>query len=372
MSDAAPSSPLSALLGNLGQHAAVLKELGYDEVADFDKVGNEELAVLKSTLIERGVPAGHVGRLERLFLSKRPQPKVEPPPPPITPPVPPPQEPPPQASGETHTPAAEAVAAAAAEPLDDLKPVDLTQWPKVKEFLDNANGRTIFGCGPTKASVVLSPHEVAMNQAAVDLLRAKPQLLGWEGRLPKKGDLITACRALVEESGYNFVKGTSRSKDAKTPPSGSATGGSAGGKAPVRVVVSRDQRELRLLELPSLINISREKEETLTKLKEAAMQRNDNSEALKHITALGEVKMEQSALVHEQAALMPTERSATSRSSISSATAALMRTQAETRCGFSRRSVRWAGRSSSRSSGVRSRAPPHAPRPTPRSTSSSG
>ena len=194
MSDAAPSSPLSALLGNLGQHAAVLKELGYDEVADFDKVGNEELAVLKSTLIERGVPAGHVGRLERLFLSKRPQPKVEPPPPPITPPVPPPQEPPPQASGETHTPAAEAVAAAAAEPLDDLKPVDLTQWPKVKEFLDNANGRTIFGCGPTKASVVLSPHEVAMNQAAVDLLRAKPQLLGWEGRLPKKGDLITACR----------------------------------------------------------------------------------------------------------------------------------------------------------------------------------
>ena len=305
MGDAEPSSPLSALLGKIGQHAALLKELGYDEVADFDKVGDEELAVLKSTLLERGVPAGHIGRLERLFLGKRPQPKVEPPRTPIPAPVPPPQEPLPQASGEAHAPAAEADAAAAAEAVDDLEPKDLTHWPKVKEFLDNANGRTIFGCGPTKASVVLSTHEVAMNQAAVELLRAKPQLMGWEGRAPKKGDLIRACRALIEKRGYNFVKGTSRSKDAETPPSGSSRG-----KAPARVVVSRDQRELRLLELPGLINNLREKDETLTKLKEAAMQRNDNDEALNHITALGEVQMEQSALVREQVALKEAARTA--------------------------------------------------------------
>ena len=71
----------------------------------------------------------------------------------------------------------------------DLVSVDLTVWPRVQMLLANANGRIIFGRGPEKANQALKRHEIAMNEMAGKVLSARPQILGWEGAMPKVGEV---------------------------------------------------------------------------------------------------------------------------------------------------------------------------------------
>ena len=53
-----PPTPLSKLLGKLGQYSQVLKTLGYDDVDEFFGIDDEELSSLKARLLEHDVPAG--------------------------------------------------------------------------------------------------------------------------------------------------------------------------------------------------------------------------------------------------------------------------------------------------------------------------
>ena len=82
---------------------------------------------------------------------------------------------------------------------EDLTPIDLSTWTKVRELLENANGRIIYGRGPEKANMELKYHEMAINKAAVELLHAKPQLIGWQGSTPMVGDLLAAARLLINK-----------------------------------------------------------------------------------------------------------------------------------------------------------------------------
>ena len=302
-----PLSPHSAMLGSLRQHSATLKNLGYDDVDDFEHVGDVELQALKASLTEQGVPIGHTSRIVRLFLAQRPQP----PPSAISLAArPPPASP--------ATPAAPATPLAAAVLQEsDLVPVDLTAWPRVQALLANADGRIIFGRGPEKANDTLKPYEIAMNEMAGKVLSARPQLLGWEGAAPKVGELMKVCRGLCDQA-YLYSKGSSRS--GQLTPTGSAggdggdgggTGGSSTGAKPkVRTAVAKDQRTVRLLELPKLIENAQAKEQTAAGLRNDAMQRNESVQAMNHIESLGRVQLEISSLKREQTTLQEAARTA--------------------------------------------------------------
>ena len=57
----APDTPISRLLGGtLARHAALLKELGYDEVDDFRNIPPSEVSNLLVSLEKRHVPEGHI------------------------------------------------------------------------------------------------------------------------------------------------------------------------------------------------------------------------------------------------------------------------------------------------------------------------
>ena len=272
MSQVAPDTPISKLLGgSLARHAALLKELGYDEVHEFCNIPAAELSSLLQTLKERGVPPGHLGKIQRKLEALRSEVWELP-----TPSLPESAPPEADAAAQSATEAAVppvpktsqptvATATSPSEPAESS--VGLAAFPLARTFLKlvdvDGHRRSFFG--RDDPTMKLNNWQCCMNKHVLALVRSKPELLRKSGKEWKLGAYHQEAAALVNsDRDFHYVKPSGSrgaNRTSSTTPSSSAEPEASGTKkrsSQRQGVMTPDERTLRLAELPALITNKRE------------------------------------------------------------------------------------------------------------------
>ena len=169
-----PPSPVSELLGPfLMQYSSVFKEAGYDDPSDFPRIDDDELGDLMTFLEKKEVPQGHRRKIHRLIFTLRQLDGAGTPlgvdrPGPLRTPTPlhtpTPLRTPTPSSDELIRAGAALVGAA------EVTKTSSAHRAKVEAFLAECSGRVVFGRGPGKATLELTPWQEKVALASTEPL----------------------------------------------------------------------------------------------------------------------------------------------------------------------------------------------------------
>ena len=196
-SEPSPPTPVSALLGvGLQQHAAALKDLGYDNVSEFRNISEDELTELISELeTKHNITLGHRNRIKRVLLGQMAL--AAPAPAPAEPllhaaPAPAPAEPLPHDSPVPPPPHA----------TPPINPVANAHKVKVDKLLNSDTGdRLIYG--RKNPFYKPKPYEAEINRVAKEEAAKYPELLRWGDGDLKTGQLRDHVTPIVNAT-YDF------------------------------------------------------------------------------------------------------------------------------------------------------------------------
>eukprot|EP00966_Prymnesium_polylepis_P326649 7382550-Prymnesium_polylepis.1 len=203
-------SPVKGFLEplRLGEYRQVLKDAGYDDVDDFAAMDDAGVAGMQAALAAGGMKPGHLGKLLRVVNQLRTnqhgsKPAVDagaaaaaaaPPPPPQ------PSPPSPQSSHAAATdPDAAAGGTPSVRPDAQAELPNLADWPLAQSFLAQHGEHGRVYTGRDDHSLVLNPHQIAMNAAILKLIYKKPWQLRRDGRAGwKLGAYTVEARQMVD------------------------------------------------------------------------------------------------------------------------------------------------------------------------------